>query len=296
MMNGVVTHQTIKEVLSMRLAGCRASSLLAGRGHGFTLIELLVVIAIIAILAAILFPVFSQAREKARQSSCLSNVRQIGLAMAQYTVDYDEMFPTGNHPDNDTCNGIPFRNGWRGWVVNTLFPYVRNAQLFLCPSRLSGWGINRFPPNNAPCPNAVLHTTTYSYNYLGPAAIGARIPAILEPARMTFLWDSVNPWTDCPIVHRCGIWTNRDLCWYLGREPTSGNCDVSASAAPNINWTSWHMLGNNFAYMDGHAKWSRWNNVRWGDIINRRNTASDVANYDRPTVQAPDTTSGWPWR
>ncbi|MEZ8220858.1 prepilin-type N-terminal cleavage/methylation domain-containing protein [Candidatus Fervidibacteria bacterium JGI MDM2 JNZ-1-D12] len=93
--------------------------------RGFTLIELLVVIAIIAILAAILFPVFSQAREKARQSSCLSNTKQIALSISQYTTDYDERFPSGNHPDNSTCAGVVYRYGWRGWVVNVLWAYVK---------------------------------------------------------------------------------------------------------------------------------------------------------------------------
>ncbi|MBC7808436.1 MAG: prepilin-type N-terminal cleavage/methylation domain-containing protein, partial [Akkermansiaceae bacterium] len=65
--------------------------------NGFTLIELLVVIAIIAILAAILFPVFAQARDKARQTSCLSNIKQLGLAMVQYTIDYDETYPRADY-------------------------------------------------------------------------------------------------------------------------------------------------------------------------------------------------------
>ncbi|GIV21426.1 MAG: hypothetical protein KatS3mg023_3177 [Armatimonadota bacterium] len=74
--------------------------------HAFTLIELLVVIAIIAILAAILFPVFAQAREKARQTSCLSNFKQIGLSVRMYSQDYDEKFPMGTYP------------GARNWEVN----------------------------------------------------------------------------------------------------------------------------------------------------------------------------------
>ncbi len=91
-------------------------------GSGFTLIELLVVIAIIAILAAILFPVFARAREKARQASCMSNLKQIGAATLMYIQDYDERYPPqfGPTPDLD-------------WPI-MLMPYVRNAQLWLCPS------------------------------------------------------------------------------------------------------------------------------------------------------------------
>ena len=93
---------------------------------GFTLIELLVVIAIIAILAAILFPVFAQARESARRSACLSNTKQIGLAMLMYLNDYDETTPSAFY-FNDT--------GARVDVFMTLQPYIKNLQVFYCPDR-----------------------------------------------------------------------------------------------------------------------------------------------------------------
>ncbi|HEY3333483.1 MAG TPA: DUF1559 domain-containing protein [Capsulimonadaceae bacterium] len=90
---------------------------------GFTLIELLVVIAIIAILAAILFPVFATAREKARQSACLSNLKQLGLAYTQYEQDYDEVVPVGR-------NNWGFSKGWAGQI----YPYVKSNKVFVCAS------------------------------------------------------------------------------------------------------------------------------------------------------------------
>ncbi len=98
----------------------------------FTLIELLVVIAIIAILAAILFPVFARARENARKISCISNLKQIGLGVMQYTQDYDERYPLryyGGAPNDN----IKFANSWR----RQIFPYVKSTQLFQCPSNTS---------------------------------------------------------------------------------------------------------------------------------------------------------------
>ena len=98
------------------------------RRRGFTLIELLVVIAIIAILAAILFPVFAKAREKARQSSCASNVKQLGLGLLQYAQDYDESLP---------ARYTAATNQW----VNVIDPYVKSQQLWVCPStRATSYG------------------------------------------------------------------------------------------------------------------------------------------------------------
>ncbi|HEV2471818.1 MAG TPA: DUF1559 domain-containing protein, partial [Chthonomonadales bacterium] len=100
--------------------------------RGFTLIELLVVIAIIAILAAILFPVFAQAREKARAISCLSNMKQISLGLLMYVQDYDELFPKSNF--YDTTNYPPFgANDYEWSSQRCIGPYIKNGQIFQCP-------------------------------------------------------------------------------------------------------------------------------------------------------------------
>ncbi len=98
--------------------------------RGFTLIELLVVIAIIAVLAAILFPVFSQARERARVATCISNARQIGLAVRMYVQDYDETFPIFHAYNSQPPAGQPGHLG----VEVSLEPYTKNKPIFKCPS------------------------------------------------------------------------------------------------------------------------------------------------------------------
>jgi prepilin-type N-terminal cleavage/methylation domain-containing protein len=100
---------------------------------GFTLIELLVVIAIIAILAAILFPVFARAREQARKSVCLSNMKQIGLALGMYMQDYDQVFPPGGLKSWEVTKKTD-----RNLLALQLQPYTKNTQLFHCPSD-TGW-------------------------------------------------------------------------------------------------------------------------------------------------------------
>ncbi len=123
--------------------------------HGFTLIELLVVIAIIAILAAILFPVFARAREKARQTSCLSNMKQLALGVIMYCQDYDEMYPSLYSYANS--------NTQLRWWEDKLQPYIKNWQLTICPS-----------------------STVYTYTY-------ARPPEGPNPLRFTYACNSMRP-------------------------------------------------------------------------------------------------------
>lgn len=101
--------------------------------RGFTLIELLVVIAIIAILAAILFPVFAKAREKARQTACLSNTKQIGVGLMCYYQDWDERIPLMMVPSNDATNPFYVTDGYILWP-GLIYPYVKNEKVFVCPS------------------------------------------------------------------------------------------------------------------------------------------------------------------
>ena len=103
---------------------------------GFTLIELLVVIAIIAILAAILFPVFARAREQARKTSCLSNLKQLGLGFAMYTQDYDERMPGIWSGEWDLNSANPKQTNW----APAIFPYTKNKQIYVCPSDSSKHG------------------------------------------------------------------------------------------------------------------------------------------------------------
>jgi prepilin-type N-terminal cleavage/methylation domain-containing protein len=133
------------------------------RKTAFTLIELLVVIAIIAILAAILFPVFAQAREKARAISCISNLKQLGLGIMQYSQDYDERNPYvyGN-------NGTP---DWSWCTI--VYPYIKNIGVYSCPDDTYNRGSNDYDSNgnklNAPL-RKVSYSLTLPWGSFGPAA------------------------------------------------------------------------------------------------------------------------------
>jgi competence protein ComGC len=120
----ILPHSALSNNAPRRVDAKGESRMLERRRRAFTLIALLVVVAIIAILAAILFPVFAQAREKARQTSCLSNMKQIGMAITMYVTDY-EAYPMHSSPSSANP-----RTRWPDYIS----PYVKNEPLFICPS------------------------------------------------------------------------------------------------------------------------------------------------------------------
>jgi prepilin-type N-terminal cleavage/methylation domain-containing protein/prepilin-type processing-associated H-X9-DG protein len=141
--------------------------------RGFTLIELLVVIAIIAILAAILFPVFAQARDKARAASCLSNTKQMGLGITMYAQDYDETYPQAYWYVND-LNGANGYNQWSGLIQ----PYVKNTAVFVCPSD---------PSKGLPPTNPGLDNQAPRISYVANAAVLPRKRRTIDPANVASL-------------------------------------------------------------------------------------------------------------
>jgi prepilin-type N-terminal cleavage/methylation domain-containing protein/prepilin-type processing-associated H-X9-DG protein len=202
--------------------------------RGFTLIELLVVIAIIAILAAILFPVFARARENARRASCQSNLKQIGLGIAQYTQDYDEKFPPSMSTGaNITVNGANLADP--AWTV-LVQPYVKSAQLFACPSNTNNslW-MNR--TNNTIPRSYVANGYRNGSNPYGgiqpmngPAQGGGAALSLLQSPTQTLL-----------VVENSGTSTAQDL-W-----------DVADMDSGNIDLTN-HLGTTNFLFADGHVK------------------------------------------
>jgi len=191
------------------------------RTRGFTLIELLVVIAIIAILAAILFPVFAKAREKARQTSCLNNVKQMSLAILQYAQDYDEkMMPryyTGYNWDKQIA------------------PYIKNTQIFMCPS-----------------------TNAYSYGYAQDYLSWAAIGTFISPAETVMLCDVGMVYNSSGGT---GWDWHINRPTYFGNPPAVPadelTLPISGDGAYYARPRPVHNDGCNLAFLDGHAKWMK---------------------------------------
>lgn len=241
--------------------------------RGFTLIELLVVIAIIAILAAILFPVFAQAREKARQTTCLSNLKQIGLAFKMYVQDFDEKWPynqnatTGGDAINCCTNGQLNSDGvdfaYNGFVSNAIRSYTKDQAIYICPDN-QGYYTFADPWSNGGGPNNDgSQTFSYAFNYksdyYGTSNSGVKEAAFQQPATAIIMGDSGTQWWDCPYENTgCG-WRSRDWAAHLNAGFVSGN---------PIQYTEWHTGKNNFVFEDGHAKAQGWSQITWGELAN----------------------------
>jgi len=209
-------------------------SVRVSRGRsGFTLIELLVVIAIIAILAAILFPVFAKAREKARQASCLSNLKQLGIACLSYAQDYDERWPTYYHTPVVGYNDGVSSGGL--CMYSAMVPYTKNSQIFACPSQ-------RPTPTYA-FGDGVAITTAYklnSYVCLAWDTSGAgrylTLGSIPDASKLMLM-------TEYTGYHTAFMGYAAAVSWPATYCPCS------------------HNDGQNFVFADGHAKWEAKTNI-----------------------------------
>ena len=261
----------------------------APRVHSaFTLIELLVVIAIIAILAAILFPVFAKAREKARQTACLSNEKQIGLALMQYVQDYDSAMPDGNvlagpsgnalgDPDNPRpAGGYAIGRGYAGQI----HPYAKNTPLFRCPSdSYRGPGTANMAP------------VSYAFNR-NLAALSESV--LNKPAMTVALCEVSGGYGDVAqagggvdLHSPSGDGGNNSGSYLTGGRYTTGLLGVPPRTRTQSQNAPRHNEGSNFLMGDGHAKWLRGAMVSNGISAQRptdNQTGSRAAGTEAPGI------------
>jgi prepilin-type N-terminal cleavage/methylation domain-containing protein/prepilin-type processing-associated H-X9-DG protein len=221
------------------------------RVSGFTLIELLVVIAIIAILAAILFPVFAQAREKARAISCLSNMKQQGVALMMYAQDYDEHSVWSHHDLEPGETAINLYTWYQA-----LQSYIKNDGIFRCPSLSDTPTI--MPEYMTP---DLWRTVRTDYLINGFFSHGIGLAAIQTPAeqitiaerRAGIAFFDYHPWASAP-----------DGQWERGMVDGSGYNLVDAESGVQVvdpTNIGRHNQGSNYTFADGHAKWYRFTNT-----------------------------------
>jgi prepilin-type N-terminal cleavage/methylation domain len=231
--------------------------------RGFTLIELLVVIAIIAVLAAILFPVFAQAREKARQASCLSNLKQFGLAFEQYKQDYDGLYPINRErtDDDPPSSDAEETVAWPELVE----PYVKNgkvvddhghvlhqAGVYLCPS--DEITVEEAGPSYSINAWFEFGFGEEKINRPGETILLAEKRANLEEEH--FVWWAA-PWPTWPVAQGTSIQPYENAINAVDQ-------NTPEPAVEGGIQTRRHGGGANWLYADGHVKWNRLDRV-WGD-------------------------------
>jgi prepilin-type N-terminal cleavage/methylation domain-containing protein/prepilin-type processing-associated H-X9-DG protein len=225
--------------------------------RGFTLIELLVVIAIIAILAAILFPVFAQAREKARQTSCLSNHRQIGTALMIYAQDYDEMFVPLYTSVRD---GATLRNPL--WP-HMLHPYVKTGNVFREPSN---WTRTPYEAADHPANWQKDIITNWHEGFFTAMGRNACVPdfgfsmaQVSRPADSIAMCDTRLQYPKPNPLDNFGYY----LVWYLSTLGPDKACKGTQAGVGNYGIPAyWHNGGGTVTFFDGHAKWLKEDTLR----------------------------------
>lgn len=226
-----------------------------GKKRGFTLIELLVVIAIIAILASILFPVFARARDNARRSSCMSNLKQVALGLAQYTQDNDNRFPpveAYSVPGGKGPDGIELEPGWGAvFWQQMVYPYVKSHQIFFCPSSPARPGQQIASDPRA---NSLSYMLNANYS-LSSYVLNINEAKIVEAASSYMAME-----------YGFYVFAKQDLdgsqtngSYYLpGIGQTGISCANVKSQIPEYNsdcMTGRHFGGVTVAFADGHVKW-----------------------------------------
>lgn len=238
------------------------------RRPGFTLIELLVVIAIITILAAILFPVFAQAREKARQTSCLSNAKQLSLGINMYVQDFDETMPfacgyyapaggwmwpyVGDSPADARSSNTQWVNGMGGYWFNLIQPYTKNGQIARCPTA-SALSTLAGPFQKTP------YDMSMTFNGL---LWGYPLAGVLNPTDVPTVWEGTGTTWFRGYVAVQPVLVCQDATQPCVYQPTSASCSANVNGQVSTGFTvtptAWvHNKGQVWTYVDGHAKWRR---------------------------------------
>jgi prepilin-type N-terminal cleavage/methylation domain-containing protein/prepilin-type processing-associated H-X9-DG protein len=255
-----------------------SSALGAGKRRGFTLIELLVVIAIIAILAAILFPVFAKAREAARATSCKNNIKQLATGWTMYTQDYDE-------------TTIPVRIGPAGSLAfrwnEIIQPYVKNLNIMACPSNLRKSGVGGVPGIN------------YTYNFSAGGPAGRAMAQIAAPAQTPIFIDAfgnADPLQSLVFIIPGGTGGPATIIPRRLNNTTIPGA-VHTDQQDAYPWADLHSDTANYAYADGHVKAHRYININTSEVWNNsaaltKGVIKEGIDYDCDGVMGGTTAAG----
>jgi prepilin-type N-terminal cleavage/methylation domain-containing protein/prepilin-type processing-associated H-X9-DG protein len=226
--------------------------------RGFTLIELLVVIAIIAILAAILFPVFAKAREKARQSSCINNMKQLTTALTMFANDHEEQYPSAffNSRNFSSPGSSRVIDQWK----EMLYPYIKTTGVFVCPSDPFGAEKKVYADNREGD-----QPSSYRYNNTlvgrdadGAPAIPIALGSIASPAELIMIAESQPfPNPEIPVSQGGQEW-NQVAAYVTAKEDPRAQIDPSQKKDGGPVPHRRHGDGAVYGFADNHVKWMKW--------------------------------------